>query len=92
MNQQAIGVYAAVLKGVLEDAHIYMEINDDAIIIKSPGYAVPPIKLGQIANFNAPSLIRNPKIMFVFDALDLAEQRGLKNGGTGTCFTNNWSQ
>lgn len=61
----------------IEGAPIYIEINDDAIIIKSPGYAVPPIKLGQIANFNAPSLSRNPKIMFVFDALNLAEQRGL---------------
>lgn len=61
----------------IEGAPIYLEINDDAIIIKSPGYAVPPLKLGQIANFNAPSLSRNPKIMFVFDALDLAEQRGL---------------
>lgn len=61
----------------IEGAPIYLEINDDAIIIKSPGYAVPPIKFGQIKNFNAPSLSRNPKIMFVFDALDLAEQRGL---------------
>ena len=61
----------------IKGAPIYLEINDDAIIIKSPGYAVPPIKLGQIANFNAPSLSRNPKIMFVFDALNLAEQRGL---------------
>lgn len=61
----------------IKGAPIYLEINDDAIIIKSPGYAVPPIKLGQIANFNAPSLSRNPKIMFVFDALDMAEQRGL---------------
>lgn len=61
----------------IEGAPIYLEINDDAIIIKSPGFAVPPIKFGQIENFNAPSLGRNPKIMFVFDALDLAEQRGL---------------
>ena len=61
----------------IEGAPIYVEINDDAIIIKSPGYAVPPIKLDQISNFSAPSLSRNPKIMFVFDALDLAEQRGL---------------
>ena len=58
-------------------APIYIEISDDAIIIKSPGYAVPPIKLSQIVNFNAPSLSRNPKIMFVFDTLNLAEQRGL---------------
>lgn len=61
----------------IEGAPIYLEINDYAIIIKSPGYAVPPIKLGQIANFNAPSLSRNPKIMYVFDVLDMAEQRGL---------------
>jgi ATP-dependent DNA helicase RecG len=61
----------------IKGAPIYIEINDDAIIIKSPGYAVAPIKFGQIANFNAPSLSRNPKIMFVFDALNLAEQRGL---------------
>lgn len=61
----------------IKGAPIYLEINDDAIIIKSPGNAVPPIQLDQIANFNAPSLSRNPKIMFVFDALDMAEQRGL---------------
>ncbi|MBR6903499.1 MAG: hypothetical protein IKN32_01455, partial [Bacteroidales bacterium] len=61
----------------IEGAPIYLEINQDAIIIKSPGYAVPPIKLNLISNFSAPSLSRNPKIMFVFDALDLAEQRGL---------------
>ena len=61
----------------IEGAPIYLEINQDSIIIKSPGYAVPPIKLNLISNFSAPSLSRNPKIMFVFDALDLAEQRGL---------------
>jgi len=61
----------------LEGAPIYLEINDDAIIIKSPGLPVKPIKLEQIVNFSAPSLSRNPKIMYVFDKLDLAEQRGL---------------
>ena len=31
----------------------------------------------QIKRFNAPSLSRNPKIMYVFDQMELVEQRGL---------------
>lgn len=58
-------------------APIYFEINDDAIIIKSPGEPVKPLKFDQIRTFSAPSLSRNPKIMYVFDQLKLVEQRGL---------------
>lgn len=61
----------------LEGAPIYFEINDDAIIIKSPGEPVKPLKLEQIKQFSAPSLSRNPKIMYVFDQMKLVEQRGL---------------
>lgn len=61
----------------IEGAPIYFEINDDAIIIKSPGEPVKPLKLEQIKQFSAPSLSRNPKIMYVFDQLELVEQRGL---------------
>ena len=61
----------------IEGAPIYFEINDDAIIIKSPGAPVKPLKLEQIKQFSAPSLSRNPKIMYVFDQLELVEQRGL---------------
>lgn len=61
----------------IEGAPIYCEINDDAIIIKSPGEPVKPITFEQIKRFNAPSLSRNPKIMYVFDQMDLVEQRGL---------------
>lgn len=61
----------------IEGAPIYLEINDDAIVIKSPGLPVSPLGFDQIVNFSAPSLSRNPKIMFVFDKMDLAEQRGL---------------
>ena len=61
----------------IEGAPIYFEINDDAIIIKSPGKPVAPLKMEQIKRFNAPSLSRNPKIMYVFDQLKLVEQRGL---------------
>ena len=61
----------------LEGAPIYFEINDTAIIIKSPGMPVEPIRLEQIQNFNAPSLSRNPKIMYIFGLMKLVEQRGL---------------
>jgi ATP-dependent DNA helicase RecG len=61
----------------LEGSPIYFEINDAAIIIKSPGMPVEPIKLEQIQKFNAPSLSRNPKIMYIFEQMDLVEQRGL---------------
>ena len=61
----------------LEGAPIYFEINDTAIIIKSPGMPVEPVKLEQIQSFNAPSLSRNPKIMYVFEQMELVEQRGL---------------
>lgn len=61
----------------IDGAPIYFEINDDAIIIKSPGEPVKPLKLNQIKQFSAPSLSRNPKIMYVFDQLELVEQRGL---------------
>lgn len=61
----------------IEGAPIYVEINDSAIIIKSPGAPVEPIKMEQIKNFDAPSLSRNPKIMYVFEQMDLVEQRGL---------------
>lgn len=58
-------------------APIYFEINDENLIIKSPGSPIAPITIPQIQAFNAPSLSRNPLVMFAFDKLDLAEQRGL---------------
>jgi ATP-dependent DNA helicase RecG len=61
----------------IEGAPIYLEITDDNIIIKSPGYPVSPLKLEQFVSFSAPSLSRNPKLMYVFDIFGLAEQRGL---------------
>ena len=61
----------------IEGAPVYLEITDDNIIIKSPGLPVKPLKLEQFMSFSAPSLSRNPKIMYVFDIFGLAEQRGL---------------
>ena len=61
----------------IEGAPIIFEVNDDAIIIKSPGFPVEPITFEQIGSLKAPTLSRNPKIMYVFNQLQLSEQRGL---------------
>lgn len=58
-------------------APVYFEINDEAIIIKSPGLPEPPLKLSQIESFTAPSYSRNPIIMYVLDKFQQVEQRGL---------------
>lgn len=60
----------------IEGAPIYFELSDDEIVIKSPGLPLDPITMEAIKSFSAPSLSRNPKIMFVFEAMKLAEQRG----------------
>ena len=61
----------------IEGAPIYFEIFDDVIVVKSPGKPIEPIKLEDIKLLRAPSLSRNPKIMYAFDQLELVEQRGL---------------
>jgi len=61
----------------LKGAPVYFEINDDAILIKSPGLPEPPLTLRQISSFSAPSYSRNPVIMYVLDKFDQVEQRGL---------------
>lgn len=61
----------------IEGAATYVEINNECIVVKSPGVPVYPLTVEQIKSFNAPSLSRNPKLMYVFDVMGLAEQRGL---------------
>lgn len=61
----------------LKGAPVYFEINDQSIIIKSPGLPEPPVTMEQIKSFSAPSFSRNPIIMYVLDKLNYAEQRGL---------------
>ncbi|GHT56118.1 hypothetical protein AGMMS49982_22720 [Bacteroidia bacterium] len=61
----------------IEGAPVYFEINEEAIIIKSPGAPVAPLKMEQMEKFNAPSLSRNPRIMYIMEQMDLVEQRGL---------------
>ena len=61
----------------IEGAPIYVDIYKDAIVIKSPGLPVAPLNIEQMKSFKAPSLSRNPKLMYVFDVMGLVEQRGL---------------
>ena len=55
----------------------YLLIDPDKIIVRSPGAPTYPLTLEDLQNFDAPSLSRNPKIMYVFNQMKLAEQRGI---------------
>ncbi len=61
----------------IEGAKIYLNIDDDNIVIKSPGLPVKPIRFEDFQQFKAPSLSRNPKLMAVFNAMDFVEERGM---------------
>jgi ATP-dependent DNA helicase RecG len=58
-------------------AKIYIDVDDDRIIVKSPGLPVDPITLDDLKRFNAPSLSRNPKITYVFNQMELMEESEL---------------
>ena len=55
----------------------YLSISPDKIIVRSPGNLEIPLTIDDLETFDAPSISRNPKIMFVFNKLGLAEQRGI---------------
>ena len=61
----------------IHGASVHLEINDDTIVIKSPGGPVKPIRMERIQKLDAPYLSKNPKITFVFEKLGLSESRGL---------------
>jgi ATP-dependent DNA helicase RecG len=61
----------------IEGATNYLYIDPDKIIIRSPGAPIYPLTLEDLENFDAPSISRNPKIMYVFNQMHLAEQRGI---------------
>ena len=61
----------------LEGAKCYLNIDDDKIVIMSPGLPVSPIKFEDFKRFKAPSLSRNPKLMAVFNSMNYVEERGI---------------
>lgn len=60
----------------MEEAKCHLEIDNDKIIVKSPGAPLPAISLEQLNTFRAPSLSRNPIITFIFSKMDYMEEKG----------------
>ena len=61
----------------IEGATNYLYIDAEKIVIRSPGEPFAPVTLQEMAQFDAGPLTRNPKIMFFFIQMKLAEQRGI---------------
>jgi predicted HTH transcriptional regulator/pyrimidine deaminase RibD-like protein len=61
----------------IQGAKCYIIINEDSIVIKSPGLPVSPIKFDEFKKFKAPSLSRNPKLASIFSIMGFIEERGI---------------
>lgn len=61
----------------IEGAPNYLYIDPEKIIIRSPGDPPPPLSIQDLQDFDAPSISRNPKLMYIFNQMGLAEQRGI---------------
>lgn len=60
----------------IEGAKSSIEIDDNRIVIKSPGAPLPSISLEQLNSFKAPSISRNPMLTYVFSLMDYVEEKG----------------
>lgn len=56
---------------------IQLVVENDTVIIRSPGAPVDPITVEQLQSFSAPMVSRNPRLHAVFSTMELAEERGL---------------
>lgn len=54
----------------------FLEIDNEKIVVKSPGAPHPTITLEQLNTFKAPSISRNPIITYVFNLMDYVEEKG----------------
>jgi len=61
----------------IEGAKCYVIIDENSIVVKSPGLPVKPIRFEDFKELKAPSLSRNPKLMAVFNAMNYVEERGI---------------
>ena len=60
----------------IKGAKVQLEIDDDSVVIKSPGRPVSPLTLEQLQTFSAPNLSRNPILHLVLSRMKMAEERG----------------
>lgn len=60
----------------IEGARSSLEIDNDKIVVKSPGAPLPSISLEQLNTFKAPSISRNPILTYVFNLMGYMEETG----------------
>lgn len=61
----------------VEGATNYLYIDRDKIIVRSPGEPPPPLTIKDLQDLDTSTVSRNPKIMYIFNQMKLAEQRGI---------------
>ncbi len=61
----------------ITEATNYIYIGPEKIIVRSPGMPALPLTIDDIRTMDLPSISRNPKIMYVYNRMGLAEQRGI---------------
>lgn len=60
----------------IEGQKCQLELNADAIKVKSPGGPIPPITMEELRTFSAPMKSRNPVLHYVFARMGMAEEQG----------------
>jgi ATP-dependent DNA helicase RecG len=60
----------------IEGAKCEIKIDENKIVVTSPGKPLPSISLDEMNAFEAPSLSRNPIITYVFNLMNYVEEKG----------------
>jgi ATP-dependent DNA helicase RecG len=60
----------------IEGSTNYLYIDREKIVVRSPGDVAPPVTIDNLKNLEPTWHSRNPKMMYVFNQMKLAEQRG----------------
>lgn len=60
----------------IEEAKCEIKIDQNKVVVTSPGKPLPAISLEELNTFEAPSLSRNPIITYVFSLMDYMEEKG----------------
>lgn len=60
----------------IEGSTNYLCIDREKIVVRSPGDVAPPVTIDNLKNLESTWHSRNPKIMYIFNQMKLAEQRG----------------
>ena len=69
-------VNALVHRDYVGGAHIHLQMFRDRIVIRSPGYPIPPLTLERIRSYDVVSLKRNPRIADAAYQLGLMDEAG----------------